>query len=180
MREFYQCDIDIAGQTDLMCDAEILRIVYEVFEDLNFHDYTVKTNHRAILDGIFNLCGVPADKVRTISSAVDKLDKSPWEEVRQEMIDKKLDPEVADQIWEFVQRKGAARDILAALQGLKKLEANPSMVKGLEDMDLLFNYLESFGVLDKVEFNLSLARGLDCKKTNIDPKLFFCQLTYAG
>ncbi len=32
-------------------------------------------NHRKILDGLFAVCGVPADKIRTISSAVDKLDK---------------------------------------------------------------------------------------------------------
>ena len=32
-------------------------------------------NHRKILDGIFELAGVPKDKTRTISSAVDKLDK---------------------------------------------------------------------------------------------------------
>ncbi len=32
-------------------------------------------NHRKILDGIFTVCGVPEDKIRTISSAVDKLDK---------------------------------------------------------------------------------------------------------
>ena len=32
-------------------------------------------NHRKLLDGIFAVCGVPADKIRTISSAVDKLDK---------------------------------------------------------------------------------------------------------
>lgn len=32
-------------------------------------------NHRKILDGIFEVCGVPSDKTRTISSAVDKLDK---------------------------------------------------------------------------------------------------------
>ncbi len=35
-----------------------------------------KLNHRKILDGIFEVCGVPADKIRTISSAVDKLDKA--------------------------------------------------------------------------------------------------------
>jgi histidyl-tRNA synthetase len=32
-------------------------------------------NHRKILDGMFEVCGVPAEKFRTISSAVDKLDK---------------------------------------------------------------------------------------------------------
>jgi len=77
MREFYQCDFDIAGVYDPMLpDAEILRITCEIFEGLGWKgNYTIKINHRKILDGIFAVCGVPADKVRTISSAVDKLDK---------------------------------------------------------------------------------------------------------
>ena len=35
----------------------------------------LKVNHRQILDGMFEVCGVPADKFRTICSSVDKLDK---------------------------------------------------------------------------------------------------------
>ncbi|KAJ0380831.1 hypothetical protein COL922a_013988 [Colletotrichum nupharicola] len=77
MREFYQCDFDIAGTYDAMIpDAEVLRIVVEVFEALKMRDYiTIKLNHRKILDGLFAACGVPEDKIRSISSAVDKLDK---------------------------------------------------------------------------------------------------------
>ena len=163
MREFYQCDFDIAGQYDAMLpDAEILRIVCEVFGGLGWDGrYMIKINHRGILDGIFAVCGVPAEKIRTISSAVDKLDKSPWEEVRKEMVEEKgLEPEIADRIWGFVQRKGG-KDVLKFLQGEEGLKENQSTVKGIEEMQLLFTYLEAFGVIDKVEFNLSLARGLD-------------------
>ena len=78
------------------------------------------------------------------------------------MIEKGLDLETADRIWDVVQRKGR-QDVLEFLKGEEKLKANPSMVKGIEDMELLFTYLEAFNVLDKVEFNLSLARGLDCR-----------------
>jgi histidyl-tRNA synthetase len=61
----------------------------------------VQLNHRKILDGIFELAGVPA------SSAVDKLDKSPWSEVRREMtVDKGLDGVIADKIGEYVGLKG--------------------------------------------------------------------------
>lgn len=64
-------------------------------------------NHRKILDGIFELAGVPADKTRAISSAVDKLDKAPWAEVRKEMtVDKGLDGVIADKIGEYVGLKG--------------------------------------------------------------------------
>jgi hypothetical protein len=76
MREFYQCDFDIAGIYDPMIpDAEILRIIVEVFEALEWDNITIKLNHRKILDGLFKVAGVPDDKIRTISSAVDKLDK---------------------------------------------------------------------------------------------------------
>jgi histidyl-tRNA synthetase len=43
MREFYQCDIDIAGAYDAMIpDAEILRIINEVFDSLGWEKYTVR------------------------------------------------------------------------------------------------------------------------------------------
>lgn len=163
MREFYQCDFDIAGTYDHMLpDAEILRIVCEVFQGLGWEgQYTIKLNHRKILDGIFEACGVPKEKIRTISSAVDKLDKLQWEEVRKEMTDEKgLDGEIADKIWSYVQKRGG-RDVLEFLQSESSMTSNASMQKGMEDMDLLLTYLEAFGILDKVEFNLSLARGLD-------------------
>ena len=169
MREFYQCDFDIAGAYDRMVpDAEIIRIVCEVFGEKGLGwtsakggGFTVKLNHRGVLDGVFQVCGVPQEKIRSISSAVDKLDKSPWAEVRKEMVDEKgLTEDVADKIWEFVQRKGG-KDVLDGLKKDEKAMANESLARGLEDIELLLNYLEAFGVLNMVEFNLSLARGLD-------------------
>ena len=101
-------DFDIAGQFDPMVpDAEILAIVCEALTALDVGEFTIKLNHRKILDGIFQVCGVPTEKIRTISSAVDKLDKAPWEDVRKEMTEEKgLDPEVADRIGEYVKLKG--------------------------------------------------------------------------
>ena len=59
----------------MLPDAEILRITTEILDSLNLGSYTIKINHRKILDGLFQVCGVPIDKIRSISSAVDKLDK---------------------------------------------------------------------------------------------------------
>jgi histidyl-tRNA synthetase len=163
MREFYQCDFDIAGTYDPMLpDAEIVRITTEVFESLGWNGrYTMKINHRKILDGIFQVCGVPEGKIRTISSAVDKLDKMPWEDVKKEMTEEKgLAVEVANKIGEYVVQKGQ-KDLLAKLMADEELMANESMKAGLADMELLFTYLEAFKALDNVSFDLSLARGLD-------------------
>ncbi|RDW78095.1 putative HTS1-histidine--tRNA ligase [Coleophoma crateriformis] len=163
MREFYQCDFDIAGSYDPMLpDAEIVRIITEVFEGLGWKgQYTIKLNHRKILDGIFEVCGVPDDKIRTISSAVDKLDKLPWAEVKKEMTEEKgLAEDVADKIGAYVDQRGQ-KDLLAKLQADEALMANASMKAGLADMELLFTYLEAFDALPNVSFDLSLARGLD-------------------
>jgi hypothetical protein len=48
-------------------------------------------------------------RLRAICSAIDKLDKEPWEVVRAEMVEEKgLAPEVADKIGEFVVFKWVA------------------------------------------------------------------------
>ncbi|KAI8365969.1 histidyl-tRNA synthetase [Radiomyces spectabilis] len=162
MREFYQCDFDIAGVYDPMIpDAEILRVLCEALTALDLGKFTVKINHRKILDGIFEVCGVPEDNIRPISSAVDKLDKLPWEDVKKEMTEEKgLAPEVADKIGEYVKLKGG-RDLLEKLFKDAILTGNKSASEGLADMALLFDFLEVFGIMDLMSFDLSLARGLD-------------------
>ncbi|WFC97336.1 histidine--tRNA ligase [Malassezia yamatoensis] len=161
-REFYQCDLDIAGVYDPMIpDAECLCLVTEALDALGIEGFTIKLNHRKILDAIFTICGVPEDSIRQISSAVDKLDKSPWAEVRREMVhDKNLDEAVADKIGTYVQLHGG-RDLLAKLQQDSELTQNARAAEGLKDMELLFEYLEVFKIMDRISFDLSLARGLD-------------------
>ncbi|KAI8090763.1 histidyl-tRNA synthetase [Thamnidium elegans] len=162
MREFYQCDFDIAGTYDSMIpDSEILRILCEALTNLDVGKYTVKINHRKILDGIFEVCGVPEDNIRPISSAVDKLDKLPWADVKKEMVEEKgLAPDVADKIGEYVKHKGG-RDLLEMLLKDQVLMGNANAATGLAEMGTLFDYLEIFEVMDKMSFDLSLARGLD-------------------
>ncbi|RUS35567.1 histidyl-tRNA synthetase [Jimgerdemannia flammicorona] len=139
--ESYQCDFDIAGTYDPMePDAEILRILCEALTALDVGKYTVKINHRKILDGILEVCGVPVDKIRPISSAICKLDK--------EMTEKGLSTESADAIGEYVKLKGG-HDLLNHLVADRQLVVNPSARKGLDDMALLFRYLEIQGVVDK-------------------------------
>lgn len=56
-------------------DVECVRVVTEILDALDLGDYTIKINHRRILDGLFEACGVPESQFRTICSSVDKLDK---------------------------------------------------------------------------------------------------------
>eukprot|EP01115_Flamella_aegyptia_P002984 TRINITY_DN1462_c0_g1_i1.p1 TRINITY_DN1462_c0_g1~~TRINITY_DN1462_c0_g1_i1.p1 ORF type:complete len:558 (+),score=137.70 TRINITY_DN1462_c0_g1_i1:2-1675(+) len=112
-REFYQCDFDIAGEYDTMIpDSEALKLLTEILDELNVGNYKIKINHRKLLDGMFAFCGVPEEKFRTICSSVDKLDKTPWEEVKKEMTEVKgLSEEVANKIETFVKLNGSPADV---------------------------------------------------------------------
>ncbi len=162
MREFYQCDFDIAGVYDKMApDAEVLSILVEGLTKLGIN-FVVKINHRKILDGIFQVCGVKEEDIRKISSAVDKLDKSPWEEVKKEMVvEKHQSEEVADKIGEYVKLKGSLKELIAKLRDDATLGNNESAVEGIEDMTTLLTYTDALGISSFFSFDLSLARGLD-------------------
>lgn len=121
------------------------------------------------MDGIFEVCGVPPEKIRSISSAVDKLDKVcclanfvdkfvfnsiyrqlPWIEVRKEMTEEKgLDGVIADRIGEYVKHKGGP-ELLAQLKADTTLTANKNAKEGLADMAILFTLLRAYKVLDRV------------------------------
>ncbi|XP_043527160.1 histidine--tRNA ligase, cytoplasmic isoform X1 [Frieseomelitta varia] len=161
-REFYQCDFDIAGQYDPMIpDAECIRIISEALQSLDIGPYRIKLNHRLLLDGIFAACGVPSDKFRAVCSAIDKLDKNSWSEVRKEMIEEKgLNESSADKIGTYVSQFGEM-ELISKLREDNELMKYESAVKGLESVELLFKYCNILQVTDKIIFDLSLARGLD-------------------
>lgn len=161
-REFYQCDYDNAGEYDVMVpDAECIALMVDIFTKLDLGAFHIRLSHRKLLDGFFQVCGVPDNLLRAISSAVDKLDKKSWEEVYQEMIDKGLDEEFAAKIEKYVSLSGEPREILTALRSNEDLLSNESASLALEELEILFNYLDSMEVIQFVTFDLTMARGLD-------------------
>ncbi|KAG5030209.1 Histidine--tRNA ligase, cytoplasmic [Glycine soja] len=166
-REFYQCDFDIAGTptpSEIMGpDFEVVRILTELLDELDIGEYEIKLNHRKLLDSMMQICGVPPEKFRTICSSIDKLDKQSFQQIRKEMVEEKgLTAETADRIETFVKEKGSP---LALLSKFKQEGSDFSKHKGaseaLKELEILFIALEKSKRIDKVVFDLSLARGLD-------------------
>lgn len=161
-REFYQCDIDFAGKFDtMMADSECLEILCEILNSIKLpHGFVIKINHRCILNGMFQVCGVPNDKFKTICSAVDKLDKMSWDDVKKEMCNEKgLDPAVADKIGQYVGKSGGDQLIDELVSG--ELGQNGDAKKGLDELKTLFKYTDAMDISKYIKFDLSLARGLD-------------------
>eukprot|EP00455_Lapot_gusevi_P038632 TRINITY_DN4331_c0_g1_i2.p1 TRINITY_DN4331_c0_g1~~TRINITY_DN4331_c0_g1_i2.p1 ORF type:complete len:520 (-),score=229.07 TRINITY_DN4331_c0_g1_i2:67-1461(-) len=169
-REFYQCDFDVAGTYGAMIpDADVIKVLTEILDELRIGRYVVKLNHRKILDAMMAVCGVPAEKFRTICSAIDKLDKETWEDVKEEMVSQKgLDPAVADRIGDFVRAdsqyvaiRAQPNEVLTLLRAHAELSQHPQAQAAFQDLETLFRYLTAMRCLDRIHFDLSLARGLD-------------------
>lgn len=163
-REFYQCDFDIAGSYGpMVADSEVIQVFVEVLRELDIGNFKVKVNDRRLLDSALEIAGVPQRKFRTICSSIDKLDKQPWSEVRREIVsDKGLAEETADAVYEFVKLHGSPEELLKWLQGEKSpFKEHTGALKVLDELDTLFKYLKRMGSLDRISFDLSMARGLD-------------------
>lgn len=160
-REFYQCDFDIAGHYDPMIpDAEVLKVLCEILSALGL-EFCIKLNHRSFLDAFLEISGVASEKFRTICSAIDKLDKMSWNEVKEEMVEKGLDATTAEKVGEFVRFKGEPFQLMHQLRALNSIKDHKLASDTLDQMELLFGYLESMNVLQFISFDLSLARGLN-------------------
>ena len=68
--------------------------------------------------------------------------------------EKGLDAAVADKIGEYVKLKGS-RDLLERLQADETLVANKSAKLGLDEMATLFDYLDAYGITNKVRVTMS-------------------------
>ncbi|AET00422.1 histidine-tRNA ligase [Medicago truncatula] len=76
--------------------------------------------------------------------------------------EKGLSAETADRIGTFVKEKGHPLTVLSKLkQDSSPFLENAGSVDALNDLEILFKALDNSNRLDKVVFDLSLARGLD-------------------
>ena len=162
-REFYQCDFDIAGPNygKMIPEADVIKVVVEILTQLPVGGFNIKLNHRLLLDAIVNISGIKEDFYRTVCSSVDKLDKEEWETVKKELIEKGITEEQSEKLWTFVQLKDKPKVLLEKLKTNNELISNTKGKEALDEMGILFDYLEIMGIDKYCTFDLSLARGLD-------------------
>ena len=156
-REFYQCDVDAIGSKSQLCELELVQIVDKVFEKLGVR-VLLKINNRKVLTGLAEICGFP-DKVVDITVAIDKLDKIGLDAVKEEMLTKGLTPEAVQMLEPVLTLSGSTSEKIAVMRSM--MGSSPTGLKGLDELEELFGYIEAAGIRTPVELDLSLARGLN-------------------
>ena len=161
-REFYQADIDIIGdgKLDILNDAEIPAIIYNVFRGFGLNRFQIRVNNRKILSGFYAMQGLE-EKAGDIMRTVDKLDKIGTEKVRSLLVaDCGLTEEAADEILKFISIRGTNAEVLSALEGY--LGRNELFDLGVAELQTVCVNLGAFGVPEaNFAVDLTIARGLD-------------------
>jgi histidyl-tRNA synthetase len=150
-REFYQCDVDVVGSSDLACDVEVVSAVCEVLDALGFNDYRVRLNHRALLSGLVEEAGIPAALEVHAITALDKLDKVGADGVRAELAERGIEAGAAARFLEVVQSLSGA-----TLPTLKS-EAGQ---RGLRELETVRRYAADAPGGRRLQLDATLARGL--------------------
>ena len=156
-REFYQCDVDVVGSRSLLNEVELVEIVERVFRKLGIA-VTLKMNNRKILYGIAETIG-HADKMIDITVAIDKLEKIGIDNVKAELRERGIDDAAIDRLQPILELRGDNRRKLSALRDV--LSGSETGLKGVEELETVFGYVERLGIALAVELDLSLARGLN-------------------
>jgi histidyl-tRNA synthetase len=157
-REFYQCDADVVGTDSLVCEAEIVLMIKAVFQALGVADYTIKINHRDVLNGVAELIGAKGNEV-ALFVAIDKLDKIGEQKVKEELAAKGFGPQSLAQLFALLNTTGSNTQKLVQLKA--SFNNSTAGSKGIGDLAEVFGLLTSLGSDDShVEFDIPLARGL--------------------
>jgi histidyl-tRNA synthetase len=133
-------------------------MIDEVFKRLNIN-VVIKINNRKILAGIAEYIGAPEHLI-AITVALDKLDKIGEEAVINEMIANGISTSSIEKLKPLlkVQNQNNADKLEYLKQFLLGL---PIGMKGIEEMEEIFAFAETIKLQNKIQLDLTLARGLN-------------------
>lgn len=154
-REFYQCDADIIGSNGLANEVELLCMIEEVFKKFGMKVKT-KINNRKILLAIAQYIGRENNLI-DITVAIDKLDKTGYENVCNELREKGFGDEEINKLTPIFNITGNNEQKLEQLSAVLN---SPVAEKGMEEVEFVLSQCNAIGLND-IELDLTLARGLN-------------------
>ena len=155
--EFYQCDADVVGSDSLLNEVELMQIVDTVFSRFGIR-VQIKINNRKILSGIAEVIGA-ADKIVDITVAIDKLDKIGIDNVNAELREDGLTEEQISKLQPIILLEGTNEEKLQTIAEV--LKDSETGIKGVEECRFILQTLNTVGLKNEIQLDLTLARGLN-------------------
>tara|TARA_Y100000768_G_scaffold388377_1_gene383907 strand:- start:196 stop:1554 length:1359 start_codon:yes stop_codon:yes gene_type:complete len=157
-REFYQCDVDYIGTNSIVCEAEIIDLVYTLFDKLKIGDIDFKLNNRKILQGIAEVNGL-SDNFNELCVLIDKIDKIGLEKFEKELIRKNYNSKTVKSITEIFNFNGSNLEKINFIEQV--ISSSQVGIDGVKEIKKLMDVNDNFTI------DFSLARGLSYYTSSI-------------
>ena len=157
-REFYQCDVDYIGTKSIVCEAEIIDLVYSIFERLKIQDFSVKLNNRKVLFGIVETLSLQ-DNFDKICIIIDKIDKIGKDKFIEELKNIDLSKSQIEKLNSVLFFDGSNDDKIKFLKDF--LSKSSTGLEGINEIENLTKLSKEF------IFDINLARGLSYYTSSI-------------
>ncbi len=157
-REFYQCDVDYIGTKSIVCEAEIIDLVYSIFEKLKIQDFSVKLNNRKVLFGIVETLSLQ-DNFDKICIIIDKIDKIGKDKFVEELKNIDLSKSQIEKLNSVLFFDGSNDDKINFLKDF--LSKSSTGLEGINEIENLTKLSKEF------IFDINLARGLSYYTSSI-------------
>ena len=161
-REFYQCDIDVVGseKLDLMYDAEVPTIIYNILKKWGFDNFAINLNNRKVLKGFFANLNISDEDSAEILRIVDKMPKIGKENVVLSLKDNNISEEDIKKIIDFVEIDGSYKEVISKIRALNI--DNEIFNEGINELEFVCDNMYKLGVpYENYKINLTITRGLD-------------------
>jgi len=156
-QEFTQCDADVIGSKSVLLEFEMLQLFSAVFKKLKLDSVDIRINHRGVLNKIAESYGIK-DEFNEFVIIIDKIDKIGIDNAKDEVRNKFKNLNNVDELFGLISQK------LSPKKYLENLKTNFNFKKDdliFEEIETLSKLIENDDTLINIDFDLSLARGLE-------------------
>jgi histidyl-tRNA synthetase len=155
LREHFQLNVDIFGESDVAADAELLAVACEIMRacGLGPEDVRARVSDRRLLGAVIRAAGIPVELEGTVFGVIDKIEREPRSVLEERMVAAGVNGAAAGRVLEIVALSNAEM-LLAEFDG------NADVMDAMARFERYRELLSAHGVAEYLKFDLSIVRGL--------------------
>jgi len=155
LREFFQWNLDIIGEDDVLADAEVIFCALDYLQQVGLKpkDIVVKISSRKMLAALLVSIGFAENQLDFLYSILDKRSKIPADSFEKILAEKIKDENQYKKVLELMN--------VESLEQISSLmDLTDEVKKSINEVQRLFELLETMGVADFCIFDIGIVRGL--------------------
>ncbi len=158
LREFFQWNIDILGEDDVLADAECIFVAVDFFREVGLtpQQVVMRINSRSLVAAILRANGFAEDRLDAVYAILDKRDKLAADEFSQAIAELQVPPAQEGLLLHLGDAQGSEGLVHVA----KAVEHDREGTRQVGEVRRLFDLLDDLGVGEYCTFDMGVVRGL--------------------